>query len=44
MESLGFLSGRIAHEFNNILTGIIGFAGLLHAKIEDPSLKNFVEK
>jgi len=33
MESLGLLSGRIAHEFNNILTGIIGFAGLLHAKI-----------
>ncbi|HQA04620.1 MAG TPA: ATP-binding protein [Thermodesulfovibrio thiophilus] len=44
MESLGFLSGRIAHEFNNILTGIMGFTGLLHAKIEDPSLKNFVEK
>jgi len=44
MESLGFLSGRIAHEFNNILTGIIGFAGLLHTKIEEPTLKNFVEK
>ncbi|GAB5047314.1 two-component system sensor histidine kinase NtrB [Thermodesulfovibrio sp. TK110] len=44
MESLGFLSGRVAHEFNNILTGIIGFAGLLHTKIEEPTLKNFVEK
>ena len=44
MESLGFLSGRVAHEFNNILTGIIGFAGLLHKKIEEPTLKNFVEK
>jgi len=44
MESLGKLSGRVAHEFNNILTGIIGFAGLLRAKIEEPALKNFVEK
>lgn len=44
MESLGMLSGRVAHEFNNILTGIIGFAGLLHAKIEEPTLKGFVEK
>jgi PAS domain S-box-containing protein len=44
MESSGFLSGRVAHEFNNIFTGIIGFAGLLYTKIEEPSLKNFVEK
>ncbi|MDI6864548.1 ATP-binding protein [Thermodesulfovibrio yellowstonii] len=44
MESLGMLSGRVAHEFNNILTGILGFAGLLHTKIEEPILKNFVEK
>ncbi|MGC8795956.1 ATP-binding protein [Thermodesulfovibrio sp.] len=44
MESLGMLSGRVAHEFNNILTGIIGFAGLLYTKIEEPQLRNFVEK
>lgn len=44
MESLGMLSGRIAHEFNNILTGILGFAGLLHNKIEEPVLKSYVEK
>lgn len=44
MESLGMLSGRITHEFNNILTGIMGFASLLNAKIQEPTLKNFVEK
>lgn len=44
MESLGMLSGRITHEFNNIITGIMGFAGLLNAKIQEPILKNFVEK
>ncbi|MEN2986577.1 MAG: ATP-binding protein [Thermodesulfovibrionaceae bacterium] len=44
MESLGFLSERVAHEYNNILTGILGFATLLNAKIEDQSLKNYVQK
>jgi len=44
MEALGVLSGRIVHEFNNILTGITGFSGLLYNKIEDPKLKKYVEK
>lgn len=44
MEALGVLSGRIVHEFNNILTGITGFSGLLHSKIEDPTLKRYVER
>ena len=34
MESVGALAGGIAHEFNNILTGIIGFAEL--ARIDSP--------
>jgi PAS domain S-box-containing protein len=44
MESLGFLSGRVAHEFNNILTAVLGFSGILYAKIEDSQLKNYVQK
>ncbi len=44
MESLGMLSGRIAHEFKNILTPILGFAQILYNKIEDETLKNFTQK
>ena len=44
MESLGLLSGRVAHEYNNILTGIVGFAGLLYSKLEDEHLKSFADK
>ncbi len=44
MESLGMLSSRIAHEFNNILSGVLGFAGLLEERIEDKNLNNYVKK
>lgn len=44
MESLGFLSGRIVHEFNNILTGVLSFAELLKIKLENSTLKSYVEK
>lgn len=35
MESMGLLAGGVAHDFNNILTGIMGYASLM---------KNFLEK
>lgn len=44
IESLGMLSGRIAHEFNNILSGVLGFACILDSKIEDSKLKNYTKK
>ncbi len=38
LEAVGQLSGGIAHHFNNILAGIIGFAGILKMKMgkDDP--------
>lgn len=44
MEALGMLAGRVAHEFNNILSGILGFTQLLDNKLEEASLKNFTKK
>jgi PAS domain S-box-containing protein len=38
IEALGQLTGGIAHHFNNILAGIMGFAGILRMKMkkDDP--------
>ncbi|RMG50550.1 MAG: PAS domain S-box protein [Acidobacteria bacterium] len=38
MESIGTLAGGVAHEFNNLLTGILGYASLLldHTEPSDP--------
>lgn len=35
MESMGRLAGGIAHEFNNLLTGIMGYADMLKMKYSD---------
>lgn len=44
IEALGILSGRVAHEFNNILAGILGFAGILNMQLKDEKLKGYVQK
>ena len=45
LERIGILAGGIAHEFNNILAAILGYASLIELKMnqEDPQLKNVRE-
>ena len=37
LEAIGTLAGGMAHEFNNILAGLLGFATLLHHEIPPES-------
>lgn len=44
MEAIGTLAGGVAHDFNNILTAIIGYGNLLKMKIEeDQSLRYYLD-
>ena len=39
MEAIGTLAGGVAHDFNNILTALMGYASLLQAKMEESDPK-----
>lgn len=43
MEAVGQLAGGVAHDFNNIMTAIIGYASFLKMRVKkDDSLENYV--
>lgn len=44
MEAVGHLAAGIAHEFNNILTALMGFACMLESRAEDPRQRRSVEQ
>lgn len=44
MQAIGRLAGGLAHDFNNQLGGIMGFAQLLIKKLEDSNLKEYAQK
>lgn len=43
MESIGTLAGGVAHDFNNILSGILGYAQLAEMQSDEPGkVKNYI--
>ena len=43
MDSLGSLAGGVAHDFNNMLGGIMGYADLLLAGEQDPKRQGYLQ-
>jgi len=44
LDIIGQLAGGISHNFNNQLTGIMGFANLINMRAPDANIKRFAEE
>jgi PAS domain S-box-containing protein len=41
MNAIGRLAGGVAHDFNNQLTGVLGYADILADRLADPTLQRY---